>query len=207
MDATTQILAEAFGIAPVDPSPEALALALSELGYVIKKAPKPRAATPRTAAEAFTPNTGDPKVDAFMRRKHNPKYRPLPLPKAPGMKPLRVMTVSEQDAAERAYRSEAKIAAEDIAQGKMPEAERTLRELIALHRNPWVRVGAQRDKGAHVTVYESERHRGIQLHCRSNSVGAGRTYEVRVNGERHGEVVDAIEVAEQAADALAAALN
>ena len=76
MDATTQILAEAFDIAPIDPSPEALALALSELGYVIKKAPKPRAAAaPRATVEVFAPNTGNPKVDAFMRAHHRTDWQ------------------------------------------------------------------------------------------------------------------------------------
>lgn len=212
MDAATQILAEAFDIAPIDPSPEALALALSELGYVIKKVPKPRAAAPRRVVEVFAPNTGDPKVDAFMRAHHNPKYRPLPMPKAPGMKPLRPMTVSEQDAADRNFREAARIARADIDYGNMPAAEERLRELIALHRNPWVRVGAQRDNGTDVTVYESERHRGIQLHRRAErggafSSGVSTTYEVRVNGERHGEKHYAIKAAEDAADALVAAFN
>ena len=88
MDAATKILTEAFDIAPVDPSPEALALALSELGYVIKKAPKPRAAAPRAAFEAFAPNTGDPKVDAFMRTHHRPdweKHQKRAFASRPGM--------------------------------------------------------------------------------------------------------------------------
>lgn len=31
--------------------------------------------------EPFAPNTGDRALDAFMLRKHDPKWRPLPLPK------------------------------------------------------------------------------------------------------------------------------
>lgn len=209
MDAATKILTEAFDIAPVDPSPEALALALSELGYVIKKAPKPRVAAPRRVVEVFAPNTGDPKVDAFMRAHHNPKYKPLPLPKSPGLPPLRPMKVSEQDAAERAYRSEAQIAAEDIAQGKMPEAERTLRELIALHRNPWVRTSTVRNGNSVTTTYESARHgdvRILQIDLRYGSVGkTSKTFRVEVAGALLPQIHYAIKAAEQTADDAAAA--
>lgn len=115
MDATTQILAEAFDIAPIDPSPEALALALSELGYVIKKAPKPRTATPRATVEVFAPNTGNPKVDAFMRKHHRhdwEKHQRRAFASRPGMiampagapgHPKRPMTQAERAHLYRAH--------------------------------------------------------------------------------------------------------
>ena len=110
----------------------ALMSALDAAGYVVRKKP----ATRRTVApaEVFAPNTGDPWVDDFMRRKHDPKYRPLPLPKAPGARPLRPMKVSEQDAAERAWNAACAEAAEDVAAGRPSAAVVHLRDLIALHR-------------------------------------------------------------------------
>lgn len=107
---------------------------------------------PRVAAaqsEPFNPNTGDPALDAFMTAHHNPKWRPAPLPKSPGLPALRPMKVYEQDEAERAWKFEARKAAEDIAAGKMPEAEAALREFIAIHRPVWGRRGG---------VYRSTEH-------------------------------------------------
>lgn len=110
----------------------ALMSALDAAGYVVRKKP----ATRRTVApvEAFAPNTGDPRVDDFMRKHHDPKYKPLPLPKAPGLPPLRPMKVSEQDAAEAAWNAECARAAADVAAGRPSSAEIGLRALIALHR-------------------------------------------------------------------------
>lgn len=176
-------------------------------GFTIRKKPSTRRATaPREPVEVFAPNTGNPAVDAFMRAHHNPKYKPLPLPKAPGMKPLRVMTVSEQDAAERAYRSEAKLAAEDIAQGKMPEAERTLRELIALHRNPWVRTSTVRNGDSVTTTYESARHGDVRiLKIDPRDPIRSKTFlRVEVAGVLLPQIHYAIKAAEQAADDAAA---
>ena len=96
------------------------------------RATKPRA-TP-AAVEPFSPNTGDPAVDAFMRRKHNPKYKPLPLPKSLGLPTLRPMKVSEQDAAEAAWKKACDEARATVASGKPSEAEQHLRNLIAIHR-------------------------------------------------------------------------
>ena len=96
------------------------------------RATKPRATL--AAVEPFSPNTGDPAVDDFMRRKHNPKYKPLPLPKSLGLPTLRPMKVSEQDAAEAAWKRECRDARETVASGKPSDAERELRGLIAIHR-------------------------------------------------------------------------
>lgn len=218
MDAATlsaaKIIGEALRIAPLGPgldeSAERVALALSEMGYVIHKAPKPRAAAPRRVVETFAPNTGDRGVDAFMRAHHNPRRKLLPLPKAPGLPALRPMKVSEQDAAERDWRGVATDAREDIAHGVMPAVEKTLRELISLHRNPWTRVGAQRDGHCDVTIYESARHRGIQIHQRIDRSRWGDstpTYEVYANGERRSGVHYSSKVAESFADGLVAAVD
>lgn len=122
------------------------------------RATKPRA--PRAVAEPFTPNTGNAAVDEFMRRKHDPKYKPRPLPKSPGLPPLRPMKVSEQDAAEAAWKAECKTAARVVADGKPSDAERKLRALIARHRNPWrleVVDGPAR-------ILTSPRHPGVAIH-------------------------------------------
>ena len=110
----------------------ALMSALDAAGYVVRKKP----ATRRTVApvEPFAPNTGDPRVDDFMRRKHDPKHRPLPLPKAPGARPLPKWTVSDMDEAERAWNAACAEAAESVAAGRPSDAEVELRTMIALHR-------------------------------------------------------------------------
>lgn len=110
----------------------ALMSALDAAGYVVRKKPTTR---PTVApVEAFAPNTGDPRVDDFMRRHHNPKYKPLRLPNAPGLPPLRPMKVSEQDRAEWAWNAACTEAAESVAAGRPSDAEVHLRDLIALHR-------------------------------------------------------------------------
>lgn len=100
------------------------------------------AAKPASApAEPYEPRSGDERVDAFMRAHHDPKYKPLPLPKSPGLPPLRAMKVSEQDAAERDWKRECERAAEAVAAGGRSDAEETLQTLIAIHRTPWRRRG------------------------------------------------------------------
>ena len=80
--------------------------ALDAAGYVVRKKP----ATRRTVApvEAFAPNTGDPRVDDFMRKHHRHDWEahqrrafasrtgmiPMPSP-APG-RPKRSMTQTER---------------------------------------------------------------------------------------------------------------
>ncbi|MFM9469756.1 hypothetical protein ACKI1K_44025, partial [Streptomyces scabiei] len=73
-----------------------------------------------------------------MRRHHDPKRKPLPLLKSPGLPTLRPMKVSEQDAAEKAWNRECNEARDRvIAEGKTSDAEQHLRNQIAIHRNPW----------------------------------------------------------------------
>lgn len=45
------------------------------------EAKKVRARKPAAPVEVFAPNTGDRALDDFMRRHHDPKWKPLPLPK------------------------------------------------------------------------------------------------------------------------------
>ena len=166
------------------------------------RATKPRA-TP-AAVEPFSPNTGDPAVDDFMRRKHNPKYKPLPLPKAPGLPPLRPMKVSEQDAAEAAWKSACDEARAVVASGKPSEAEATLRDLIAIHRTPW-RIEAI-DGPARILT--SPRHPGIAIHeiRERGSFGSGKadstTWRVVAGGELSEKVHYAARAAELEADDL-----
>lgn len=110
----------------------ALMSALDAAGYVVRKKPATRRAV--APAEVFAPNTGDPRVDDFMRKHHDPKYKPRPLPKAPGLPPLRPMKVSEQDNAERTWNAACAEAARSVAAGRPSDAEAYLRDLIALHR-------------------------------------------------------------------------
>lgn len=64
---------------------------LDAAGYVIRKKPATRSSAPRPRVEPFAPNTGNPAVDEFMRKHHDPKYKPAPLPKSPGLPALRPM--------------------------------------------------------------------------------------------------------------------
>lgn len=212
MDATAKILAEAFDIAPENPTPEWLSLALGEMGYVIKKAPKPRATAARKPVEVFAPNTGNPAVDAFMRRHHDPKYKPLPMPKGPSLPALRPMKVSEQDAAERAWRSACTEAAERVALGKPSDAEIELRTLIARHRNPWRRIAATSEMVAGKTgrreVFASERHPDIEIHAFSSSDPiTSNTWRLQVDGEIQPRIHYAMQAAEQEADERLAAAS
>lgn len=127
------------------------------------RATKPRA--PRPAAEPFSPNTGNAAVDEFMRRKHDPKWKPLPLPKAPGLPPLRPLKVSEMDAAEAAWNAACEDARAVVASGKPSEAETVLRELIARHRNPWRLEATERpDWRTETRILTSPRHPGTAIH-------------------------------------------
>lgn len=170
------------------------------------RATKPRAT--RAAVEPFTPNTGDPAVDAFMRRKHNPKYKPLPLPKSPGLPPLRPMKVSEQDAAEAAWKLAAEDAAKLVASGKPSEAEAALRDLIAIHRNPWRLEATERpDSRTETRIFTSPRHPGVAIHeiHERETWGSGKpsgiTWRVVASGELSAKVHYAAQAAEHEADA------
>lgn len=82
-----EVIAAALRAAPIGPSldeaAERIAAALDEAGYVIRRKPAPRKAT--TPVEVYAPATGNPAIDEFMRRKHDPRYRPLPMPKVLGV--------------------------------------------------------------------------------------------------------------------------
>lgn len=139
------------------------------------RATKPRA-TP-AAVEPFSPNTGNPAVDAFMRRRHNPKWKPLPLPKSPGLPPLRPMKVSEFDAAEAAWKSACEEARATVADCKPSDAERELRALIAIHRNPWRLEATERpDWRTETRILTSPRHPGMAIHGihERGSFGSGK---------------------------------
>ena len=139
------------------------------------RATRPRATT--AAVEPFSPNTGDPAVDEFMRRKHNPKYKPLPLPKSPGLPPLRPMKVSEQDAAEAAWKSACDEARAVVASGKPSEAEARLRDLIAIHRNPWrVEATERPDWQTETRILTSSRHPGMAIN--ETTCGHSKTWRV-----------------------------
>lgn len=164
------------------------------------RATKPRA-TP-AAVEPFSPNTGNPAVDAFMRRRHNPKWKPLPLPKSPGPPPLRPMKVSEFDAADAAWKSVCEEARATVADCKPSEAERALRDLIATHRNPWRLEATERpDWQTETRIFTSPRHPGVAIHeIRSES--SGMTWRVIAGGILSEKTHYAAEAAELEADEL-----
>jgi hypothetical protein len=173
------------------------------------RATKPRA-TP-AAVEPFSPNTGNPAVDDFMRRKHNPKYKPRPLPKSPGLPPLRPMKVSEQDAAEAAWKSACDGARATVADGKPSAAERELRALIAIHRNPWALEAID----GPARIFTSPRHPGVAIHevhergtfGSGFAVNASTTWRVAAGGEFSEKVHYAARAAEIEADDLVLALT
>lgn len=209
MNASAKIIRAALDANPIGPSldeaAERIAAALDEAGYVIRKKPAPR--KPAAPVEVFAPNTGDPKVDEFMRKHHDPKYKPAPLPKSPGLPALRPMKVSEQDAAEEAWLTEAEAARRMVAEGKRPQAEVELRTLIALHRSPWTRAGTT--EGEHggfwgarptITTYRSARHPGIEIQ-QARTAGEPDTWRVFVNGSQVGTNHYSGRFAQEAADA------
>lgn len=77
------------------------------LPHVAESAKAKRATGKPTAPiEIFAPNTGDSTLDEFMRAHHDPRYRPLPMPKGapwPGFapRPLRIVLEEAIDAAKR----------------------------------------------------------------------------------------------------------
>ena len=171
------------------------------------RATKPRA-TP-AAVEPFSPNTGNPAVDDFMRRKHNPKHKPLPLSRRGGLPPLRPMKVSEFDAAEAEWKAECEAAARVIADGRPSDAEVTLRDLIAIHRNPWRHEATERpDSRTETRIFTSPRHPGVAIHRIHEGAiwgerGDSTTWRVVASGELSAKVHYAAQAAELEADALA----
>ena len=163
------------------------------------RATKPRA--PRAVAEPFSPNTGNAAVDEFMRRKHNPKYKPRPLPKSPGLPPLRPMKVSEQDAAEAAWKAECKTAARVIADGKPSDAERELRALIAIHRTPWRIEAIDGPARNAVRILTSPRHPGVAIHEIREAGEFSSTWRVMAGGVLSEKKHYAMQAAEREADA------
>ena len=82
-----EVIAAALRAVPIGPSldeaAERIAAALDEAGYVIRRKPAPRKAA--APVEVYAPATGNPAIDEFMRRKHSPHYRPLPMPRVLGV--------------------------------------------------------------------------------------------------------------------------
>ena len=171
------------------------------------RATKPRA--PRAVAEPFTPNTGNAAVDEFMRRKHDPKWKPKAPKMGPGLPPLKPLKVSETDAAEAAWKSACDEARAVVADGKPSDAERELRALIAIHRTPW-RIEAI-DGPARILT--SPRHPGVAIHeiRERGSFGSGKadstTWRVVAGGELSEKVHYAARAAEIEADDLVLALT
>ena len=158
-------------------------------------------ATP-AAVEPFSPNTGDPAVDAFMRRKHNPKYKPKAPKMSVGLPPLRPMRVSEQDAAEAAWKSACEEARETVACGAPSDAERELRALIARHRNPWRVEAVEGTPRNAVRILTSPRHPGMAIHEIREAGEFSSTWRVMAGGVLSEKEHYAMQAAELEADSL-----
>jgi len=165
------------------------------------RATKPRA--PRAVAEPFIPNTGNAAVDEFMRRKHDPKWKPKAPKMGPGLPPLRPMKVSEQVAAEAAWKAECKTAARVIADGKPSDAEATLRGLIAIHRNPWRHEATEGTPRNAVRILTSPRHPGVAIHEMHEAGSSSKTWRVMAGGVLSEKEHYAMQAAELEADSLA----
>ena len=117
---------------------------LAAAGYVISRAGAPapahkpvkapaKRATPRRVVEIFAPNTGDSALDEFMRKHHNPKWKPRALPKP---RKLSRLSGARYAAIESDWVRMCNTARGDIAAGRKSSAERLLREAAALHSIP-----------------------------------------------------------------------
>lgn len=136
-----------------------LAATLDALGYVVKK--KPAARKPATPVEPFAPNTGDSSLDDFMRAHHDPKYKPLPLPKSPSGYITGRLNEKAFDALQQSWRSacESRRGDSDEAIARRAEDAKTLAEVIRIHRSPWTRRG---------DVYTSTEHDWAIEHVRDS---------------------------------------
>lgn len=73
--------------------------------------------------------------------------------------------MSEADAAEAAWNAACETAAEVVTSGKPSEAEATLRDLVAIHRNPWRLEATERpDWQTKTRILTSPRHPGTAIH-------------------------------------------
>lgn len=136
---------------------EEVAQALDSLGYVVKKKPAPRKAA--APVEPFAPNTDDPRIDEFMRLHHDPKYKPLSLPKSPSGYASGRLSDKAFDALRSSW--EASCA---VRRGNSEEAEATrekdaalLAEVIRIHRSPWTFRGDVYTSIEHDFVIEHRR--------------------------------------------------
>ncbi len=178
---------------------EELADALEVRGYALRKKPAPR--KPAEPVEAFAPNTGDAALDDFMRKHHDPKYRPAPMPKAPGMPSIGI-PAKQRDMIEASWTQACNARRENEAM-RAEDAE-TLREVIALHRSPWRYDRMEVYSGESHRVHVSPRHPGIEIWVRDNRTALAQLY---VDGKRitpAGGFAFAPREAEKAADSHAA---
>jgi len=136
-----------------------VAAALDANGYVVKKKPAPRKAAP--VREPFAPNTGDSSLDDFMRAHHDPKYKPLPLPKSPSGYITGRLNEKAFDALQSSWEAHcaARRGDSDEAAALRAEDAKTLAEAIRIHRSPWTRRG---------DVYTSSEHGFTVEHMRSS---------------------------------------
>ncbi len=153
MSDTVAIIRAALDLGPIGPSldeaAERIAASLDQLGYVVKKKPAPR--KPAPAREPFAPNTGDAQLDDFMRAHHDPKYKPLPLPKSPSGYVTGRLGEKAFDALQSSWTSACAARRGDSEEAAAMRAEdaKTLAEVIRIHRSPWTRRG---------DVYTSSEH-------------------------------------------------
>lgn len=140
-----------------------IAAALDAAGYVIRKKPKARAEA--APVEVFSPNTGNPELDAFMRDHHDPKYKPLPMPKGEtfrGYGGTGKLPDAQRMRLEEEWRREIE---KCVREGE--RAIEPLRDAIAIHRSPWKPTGEtgtiEGDTRDNWAAHASENHPGVTL--------------------------------------------
>lgn len=155
-----------------------LAAGLEARGYVVKK--KPAARKPAPAREPFAPNTGDSSLDDFMRAHHDPKYKPLPLPKSPSGYITGRLNEKAFDALQSSWEQQcaARRGDSDEAVALRAEDAKTLAEAIRVHRSPWTNRG---------DVYTSSEHGFTVEHLRDSKYSA--SYDGWQLRDPNGEVV------------------
>lgn len=203
LSATAKIIRAAIDAAPMGPSldeaAEALAVALDDAGYVIRK--KPASRKPAAPVQVFAPNTGDAALDEFMRNHHDPKYRPAKMPTSPGM-PSITIPAKQRDDIESAWTRacEQRKANEEM---RAEDAE-ILREVVALHRNPWHFERIDIYSGESHRVYTSPRHPDIEIWTRADRSALAQVYVGRKRITPPSGYAFAPREAEKAADTAAA---
>lgn len=209
---SAEILVEALERVTIGSSREAvayqLAAAIDEIGYTIRKKPRSRKAAP-SPVEVPVFDTGDARIDAFMRRHHKPGRKLPAMPTVPGTaSPTIYRSEAGRKFAEEWWAAECALAAEEQHDEAFQAPEEVLHAVIALHRTPWHREGPQRlgpsergkARGTYLT-FVSGRHPDVQIQRWEWDWGRAGCYRVVAEG-RATEEHYSMSAAELAADRI-----